>query len=120
MKASPQTPADNPAAKGTLTGKVTISPVFPHERIGVSNEASAEVYTAHKVVAYKEDGKTVASESKLDGKGYFKLELSAGTYKIDVLPHDIGMGTFKKQPETVVIEAGKSKNLDIELDTGIR
>jgi hypothetical protein len=113
-------PAEPNKTTATLTGKVTISPVYPHERVGVSNEAPEDVYKAHKVVVYKEDAKTVVKEQQLDGKGNYKVELDPGTYMIDVLPHDIGIRPNARKPEKITIGSGEAAKHDIDLDTGIR
>jgi hypothetical protein len=105
---------------GFLEGKVTIAPIYPHERMGVENEADAEIYRAHKLAVLTADGVKKIKEIELDGKGYFKTELAPGGYIVDVVPHDIGIGKPGNIPQPVTIEAGKTTLKNIELDTGIR
>lgn len=104
---------------GILEGKVTIGPIFPHERIGVSNEAPPEVYQAHKLVVLAEDGTTKVKEAALDGTGRFNTKLAPGNYVLDVEPHDIGMRVWKV-PRNVTIQSGQTTTFNFDIDTGIR
>ena len=118
MRNSSQTPQVQPAT-GVLEGKVTIGPVYPHERQGISNEAGTDIYTAHRLAIFGQDGITKIKEVALDGRGAFKTDLPVGSYVLDVLPHDIGRAAFNR-PQTVSIQPGQTTRADIDLDTGIQ
>jgi len=104
---------------GALEGKVTISPVYPHDRIGVSNEATPEVYRAHRLAIFAQDGKTKIKEIPLDGSGKFKTDLPPGSYVIDVMPHDIGRPNLNRS-QKITVQSGQTTTATFDLDTGMR
>ena len=105
---------------GSIEGQVTIGPLRPGPvRVDQPEpEVPPELFASHKIVVLSQDGKTTILESKLDSKGNYKVDVPAGTYLVDVQPHDIGMGRFT--PQEVVVEAGQTVRHDIDIDTGMR
>jgi hypothetical protein len=105
---------------GSIEGRVTIGPLRPGpvRADQTEPEVPPELFASHKLVILSPDGKTIIIESKLDSKGNYKVDVPAGTYLVDVQPHDIGMGNFTAQ--SVVVEAGKTVRHDIDIDTGMR
>jgi hypothetical protein len=108
-------PAEN---SGTLSGRVTIGPLCPVERIDQPCDPPPEMYAAHRLVLLATDGKKKIQEIKTDAKGYYKAQVPAGDYLLDYQPHDIGIG--EKPPRPVHVDAGKTTKLNVEIDTGIR
>jgi hypothetical protein len=107
-------------SNGWIEGRVTIGPLRPGPVRADQQEPEVppELFASHKLVVLSQDGNTKVVETKIDSKGYYKVSVPAGTYLVDVQPHDIGMGRFTPQEATV--EAGKTIQHDIDIDTGMR
>lgn len=100
---------------GTLTGKVNIGPLCPVEPCPapVTNP-----YVSRQIVLTPKNGKAPLY-LKLDKDGGFSGNIPAGNYELTL--SDCGfMGCRYALPKTVVIEAGKTTSLNINIDTGIR
>ena len=104
--------------KGTLAGHVSIGPVCPVEHVDNPCQPTAEMYAAAKVFVYTSDKKTLLKTITPDAGGNFSLELSVGSYYIDILHQRIGNTTGV--PTTIVITSGKTSMLSLQVDTGIR
>src|SRR6185503_1370293 len=89
----------------SIEGRVTIGPLRPGPvRVDQPEpEVPPELFASHKIVVLSEDGNTKIAESKIDSKGFYKIDVPSGTYLVDVQPHDIGMGRFT--PQAVTVEA---------------
>jgi hypothetical protein len=104
---------------GILTGKVTVGPLTPVERIDATPPApDPSVFTSRKILLYEADGKTPVEEIPIQAAGYY------GTYNITLkpgiyVPGYAYMGGVRLLP-AVTIEAGKTTTLDVDIDTGIR
>ncbi len=102
---------------GTLTGKVTIGPICPVERVGVPCPVPPEAYASREIGAYQSD--TLIAQTHADPTGSYVMTLPAGTYKIQTLK--TGMGQMSKDlPATIEIRANQTTTLNIDIDTGIR
>jgi len=113
-------PMTSDTKSGSIEGRVTIGPLRPGP-VHVDQqepEVPPELFASHKIVVLNQDGKTTIAETKIDSKGNYKVDVPAGTYLVDVQPHDIGMGNFT--PQEVVVEPGLSAQHDIDIDTGMR
>jgi hypothetical protein len=110
----------NDTKSGSIEGRITIGPLRPGpvRADQPEPEVPPELFASHKIVVLSQDGKTTIVESKPDSKGNYKVDVPAGTYLVDVQPHDIGMGNFT--PQEVVVEAGQTVHHDIDIDTGMR
>jgi hypothetical protein len=106
------------ANSGILSGRVTIGPICPVERVDQPCNPPPEMYAKHRLVLLASDGKTKIQEIKTDAKGYYKAEVPAGDYLLDYQPHDIGIG--QKAPRPVSVKAGVTTKFDVDIDTGIR
>ncbi|MGA9142102.1 MAG: hypothetical protein WBZ29_17900 [Methanocella sp.] len=107
---------------GVLTGKVTVGPLTPVERVGVTPPVpNAEVFTSRKLLLYEADGKTLIEEIPIEAAGYYgtyDVTLKPGTYVLGY-PRQ-GVGGARGLPAKVTIEAGRTTTLDVDIDTGIR
>jgi hypothetical protein len=107
---------------GTVTGKVKFSPTRPGPVRPNEPEADPSVmqkiYAAHKVRVIAEDGNKVVREVEINSQGIYKTELEPGIYFLQITPPS--MGKIQKQGERVEVIAGKTTNVDISVDTGMR
>jgi len=114
-----------PASEGSgyLAGNVTVGPLTPMERAGVTvPPPDPAVFTSRHLLLYKSDGKTLVQQIDIQPAGYYgtyNVTLSSGTYVLD-LSRSSGVGTAGRLPATVSIEAGRTKIVDVDIDTGIR
>jgi hypothetical protein len=111
-----------PDNKGVLAGNVTVGPLSPVERVGVSpTPPPPEVFTSRHLIVYEADGVTKVADVPIEAAGFhgtYSLSLSPGTYVLDV-PRQ-GIGHASPLPARVTIEAGKTTTVDVDIDTGIR
>jgi hypothetical protein len=111
-----------PADNGTLSGNVTVGPLTPVERIGVSpTPPPPEVFTSRHLIVYEADGTTKVADVPIQAAGLhgvYSISLPPGTYVLD-MPRT-GIGHASPLPITVTIESGKTATVDINIDTGIR
>ncbi len=115
------TPNGGQAGTGTLTGKVTVGPLTPVERVGVTPVPDPAVFTSRKLLLYGADGETLIEEIPIQAAGYYgtyNVTLRPGTYVLGYPKQ--GVGGARGLPATVVIETGKITTLDVDIDTGIR
>ncbi len=103
---------------GTLTGKVSIGPNCPDERVGVMCTPSPEAYVSREFIVLDSNQKEI-TRFHADASGSYTLTLSAGTYTVESAK--TGMGYMSKDlPATVTIKAGQTTSFSIDVDTGIR
>lgn len=118
------TPAATPPAyrnTGILTGKVTVGPLTPVERVGVPPLPDPAVFTGRKLIVYAADGRTKVADVPIKAAGYYgtySISLPAGNYVLDTVHQ--GIGHASPLPKQVAIEAGKTTVVDVDFDTGIR
>lgn len=103
---------------GILHGEVKIGPLVPVEQEGVTYEVPCEVYDLRKIMIYKENGSDLVKEVDIDCDGRYRVELSPGTYIVDI--NHIGIDTSSDVPSKVEIISQQTTRLDIDIDTGIR
>jgi len=107
-----------PTETGILEGQVSIGPLQPVLREGEPEPTPApEVYAAREIVVSKTNGKEVARLG-ISPTGWYRGDLPAGTYLIDI--NHLGIDMAKGLPQEVTIRADAITRLDIEIDTGIR
>jgi hypothetical protein len=111
-----------PTDDGTLTGNVTVGPLTPVERVGVSpTPPPPEVFTSRHLIVYEADGTTKVADVPIRAAGLhgmYSVSLPPGTYVLDA-PH-AGVGHASPLPLAVTIESGKTTTVDVDIDTGIR
>ena len=122
MSASGCISSSEQAENGYLAGNVTVGPLTPVERIDITPlPPDPAVFTSRHLLVYQADGKTLVKEISIQPAGYkgiYNVSLAPGTYVLD--SPRLGVGGAKGLPETVIIEAGKTSIVDVDIDTGIR
>jgi hypothetical protein len=103
---------------GVISGKVTIGPICPVEKIGEPCPVPASAYTSRQVIAYDQTGKNVVQKTYFNPNGTFAFALPAGTYVIDIFK--TGIERSPDLPITVTVKAGETVRVDFSIDTGIR
>ncbi len=100
---------------GLLEGKVTIGPLCPVEPcpVTVSNP-----YTSRTIILRKQTGEFF-TQIILQEDGSFEAEIGAGIYILSLSDCSF-LGCNRSLPKTVTIEAGKTTETKIDIDTGIR
>lgn len=115
-------PAAAPASSepvGYLTGRVSIGPLVPVERVGVPSPTPApEVYAARSINIFKPDGATLVVNVKIAADGSYRVALPPGDYVVALARS--GMDRASGLPKPIMIESGKTVQVDVDIDTGIR
>lgn len=104
------------ASKGTVTGKVFLSPVCPVE-ITPQNPMCARIGYQTTVEARSAGKTAIVATAQSNGQGAFSINLPAGTY---VLTAKGGAVYPRCGSVTVEVRAGGTISADIDCDTGIR
>ncbi len=111
-------PASN-ANVGYLTGHVSIGPLTPVERVGVPSPTPApEVYAARSINIFKADGATLVVNVKINSDGTYRVALPPGDYVVALARS--GIDRARGLPKPITIEIGKTVQVDVDIDTGIR
>ena len=103
---------------GTLRGNVTIGPITPVERPGEKPTVPPEAYEARKIMVYDKNMDKLIAQVDIDSNGYYEVGLEAGIYTVDI--NHIGMDRSSDVPKEIEIGAGRTIELNIDIDTGIR
>ena len=93
-------------ATGILQGKVTIGPISPVERPGVTPDIPYEVYEARKIMVYNEKGNKFIQQVDIDCDGRYRTELKPGIYTIEI--NRIGIDHSSDVPQKVEIKPSNS------------
>jgi hypothetical protein len=105
---------------GTLTGHADIGPLQPVQRVGEPQPTpSPAMYAAWRIVVLSEDGKREIARGEIDSRGQYQIKLTIGKYVVTAKPVN-GVGLGGQQEHTVEIMMGKTTQLDISIDTGMR
>jgi len=113
-KATP-TPTPTPIApKGIISGKVAIGPLCPVEPCP---SPQPNPYSSREILLQPRVGEPISF--RLSAEGNFLATVDAGTYTVN-LTDCVFWGCAHSLPQTVTIEANKTTQLDIVIDTGIR
>ncbi len=118
---STQTPSvvpTNNTLSGVLTGRVNIGPLQPVQRVGPPPTTPPQVYAARTIDVFLADGKTRVANVRIDSDGTFRIALPPGTYVVALARS--GIDRARELPKTITVESGKTIQLDIDIDTGIR
>ncbi len=104
---------------GYLTGRVSIGPLTPVERVGVPSPTPApEVYAARSINIFQADGVTLVVNVKINSDGMYRVALPPRNYVLALARS--GMDRAKGLPKPITIERGKTVQVDVDIDTGIR
>ena len=107
---------------GSLDLKVTIGPLCPLEPCNKTTDDIRKVYEAYAFTIKDTKTGKVVLEKKLTYNGtngvLKSTDILVGEYELDVTPSSIF--TKKKIPQTFIIEKGKTTQLEVLIDTGIR
>jgi len=105
---------------GTLAGRVTIGPLSPGPvRAGVTPPPiPPEVYTSRTIQIFAADGTALVTNVKINSDGTYSVALPSGNYVVNLARN--GIDRARGLPKTITIESGKTVQLDIDVDTGIR
>ena len=101
---------------GTVEGTVVIGPWTPVEPVGGSHPPP-EVYTSRHVIL--EESFLPRVEIPMNGTGYFKAQVKAGTYSATI-SNCTFIGCSLAVHETVIVKPGETTKIQINIDTGIR
>jgi hypothetical protein len=105
---------------GTLAGHVDIGPLQPVVHVGEPEPTpSPEVYAAWQIVILTENGNREIAIADIDSNGNYQVLLSVGTFMVTAKPLNV-KGFSAQQAYPVEILKGKTTQLDIRIDTGIR
>ncbi|MCD1294236.1 hypothetical protein CUJ83_04400 [Methanocella sp. CWC-04] len=106
---------------GTVSGNVTIGPIMPVERPGVTPSVNPDVFLSRKLVVYDKDGTTAICEIDIVPAGHYgtyQASLKPGTYVLDIKP--LGVDRADGLPAAFEIVEGRTTVIDVNIDTGIR
>lgn len=106
------------AGRGLLAGQVTVGPVCPLEREDQVCEPKPDMYTSQKVFVYSKTTKAQVAKLPIKEDGSYRIELAPGVYTVD-MPH-AGVAHSNDLPTDIVVTAGKTFVLNVDIDTGIR
>jgi hypothetical protein len=119
-KVSGPIPKKSETKYGVITGKVSFGPLKPgpESLVEESQDVPAKIYETHKVAVFNEEGKKKIGEVPINKEGIYRIELPPGKYILRITPNSFGR--FSNQPFKAEIVAGKTVQLDISVDTGMR
>ena len=104
---------------GFLQGHANIGPLVPVERFGDPTPiVPPEMYAARSLNIFQADGSTLVMNVKFDSNGNYRVALNPGVYVVALAKSGIDRGN--DLPARITIESGKTIQLDISIDTGIR
>ncbi len=104
---------------GYLEGHVTIGPLLPVQRVDQPTPViPPAVYAARSINIYRSDGVTLVTNVKIGPDGNYRVALAPGTYVVALAKS--GVDRAAGLPKSITIETGKTIQLDISIDTGIR
>lgn len=112
-------PSPPAQSTGTLTGRVTIGPLRPVERIGEPTPTPPpELFSSRSINIFTADGTTLVTNAKINPDGTYAVTLPPGVYVVNIAR--AGIERARNLPQTVTITTGATLQLDIDIDTGIR
>ena len=112
-------PQQSSQPTGILQGNVSIGPLQPVQRVGVTPPPPPpEVYTSRGINIYKPDGVTLVKSLHFNPDGTYQAALTPGQYVIKLIPS--GIDHSKDLPANIIIQSGETVKLDIDIDTGNR
>ncbi|MFQ5708785.1 MAG: hypothetical protein ACE5HO_15115 [bacterium] len=110
--------AQTETPEGIVKGQVIVGPARPVLRKNEPPPAMSKWYQIRKVMIYRKGQKTPVAEAALDANGYFKLSLEAGLYVVKM--NLAGIERSADLPQEIVVRPGKTVEIRIDVDTGMR
>lgn len=105
------------AGQGTLVGDVSAGPTCPVQ--STDHPCPPKPVANARVTIETPSGSAVVATATTDTQGHFSVSLPPGDYRVRVEPGNGGLPR-QDQPKDVIIRAGETTSVKIELDTGIR
>jgi hypothetical protein len=101
---------------GVLEGKVWIGPLpgGAPEKLGLPYPP--EIYQPRKIMVYDADRINLVKRVDITEKGYYSVELPAGTYTIDI--NYVGIDWSNEVPRKFTLQSGIHINADIFINIG--
>lgn len=106
-------PTSSATGTGTLVGKVTVGPMCPVELC----PTTLDLFSSKQIIL-QAGGKTIRIKN-LATDGSFSASVPAGTYQLSLSSCE-WLGCREALPKTVTIQANKTTEVIINIDTGIR
>ena len=107
------------SSSGSLEGHVSIGPLTPVERTDQPKPpVPPEAYASRSINIFKVDGTSLVTNVKIGPDGTYRVQLSTGTYVVNIAKSGIDRGI--ELPRVITIVAGQITRLDINIDTGLR
>lgn len=103
-----------PGETGTVTGRVSVGPLCPVEPC----DADPLDFSSNQVILESSSGQKIPISLYSDGTIY-STKVAPGTYQI-TLKDCTWLGCEQELPKTVTVEADKTIEVLINIDTGIR
>ena len=103
-----------PGETGTVTGRVSVGPLCPVEPC----DADPLDFSSNQVILESSSGQKIPISLYADGTIY-STKVVPGTYQV-TLKDCIWLGCEQELPKTVTVEADKTIEVLINIDTGIR
>lgn len=113
---STSTSASTPTTQGTVNGLVVAGPSCPVER---ADQPCPPKPVPDRVVMIETTGGKVVTHVTTDQKGRFTVTLAPGTYDLQVLP-GASLYPVQRQRQQVTVVVGKTVQVQVMLDSGIR
>lgn len=107
-------PPTSTSAKGTVAGRITLSPICPVERIPPDPQCAPKGYQTS--VSARKDGQLVSTTTS-NINGEYTFILTPGTYEISATG---GQVLPRCSIETAVVKINSTITLNLSCDTGIR
>lgn len=115
--------------QGTLSGSVTIGPVFPVCKAAFTSTGLPSAWSSTQLAVTPESGNTIyvpvswMLTQGCEASGNFSASLPSGKYQVDLtscLSEKTRAFGCASMPKTVVISSNNTTFLKISIDTGIR
>lgn len=103
---------------GLVHGKITIGPTRPVERSGMPPPDMTRWYRGKIILIYSEDEKKLVATAPVDDSGNYRVSVAPGNYVLKMKLK--GIQRAGNLPKEIVVNAGETVQIDVDIDTGIR
>jgi hypothetical protein len=105
-----------PTSKGILMGEVVAGPTCP---VATAEQPCPPRAVPNRLILVETPGGAIVTRVTTDQRGRFRVMLAPGTYRV-LVPQNGNPFPTQRTPQQVTVIAGKTMQVLIELDTGIR